>query len=119
MSPPAPPGMPGFIIPLMVCGEFGLFNVGWGDFNGEGDMDIWYSDDGDGRLIPEASRCISLIVLIMDGSSFSTSSIPSNKFVFGFLLGGSGSGGAGDADFLILIFNLIPPLGVSSISLQV
>ena len=78
--------------------------------------------DGDGRIIAdEASRCISFIVLIMDGSSFSPSSTPSKGLVFGFLLGGSGSegSGAGDADFLILIFNFIPPFGVSSISLQV
>jgi len=50
----------------------------------------------------------------MDGSVLTTSG--SSTFVF--FNGGSKSVDTGEADFLILIFNLIPPVGVSSIVLH-
>lgn len=88
---------------------------------GCGDLltDIWYSEAGEDLFMPDASLCISFMVLMIDESLFSTSSMPSKELVFGFLLGGSGSVGTGDWDFLSLILSLMPPVGVSSILLQV
>ena len=89
--------------------------LGCGDFV----TDIWYSEDGEGLLMPDANLCISFIVLMIDESFFSAPSMPSNELVFGFLLGGSGSDGTGDWDFLSFILSFMPPVGVSSILLQV
>ena len=78
---------------LIMCGDCGPVTLGWG------------CEDGEGLFIPDASLCISFIVLMIDESSFPTSSTPSIELVFGFLIGGS-------KEFVVKIEDVVEQLRV-------